>query len=87
MKANTDTATDPLKWRTPVYVRIGRGMREPVEGPHRALLYLSTRWPAERSRCHAHAKFACAAAIEQSGSPERARDAFVAAVIEARIHA
>jgi len=85
MKAKTYSLVDTNKWGATVYLRIGQGMREPVDGPHQALMYLLNRWPAERGRFHAHAKLACLDALERSGSPELAREAFVYAAMEARL--
>lgn len=72
-------------WESPVYLRIGRGMLETVEGPYEALVYLSTRWPAERGPYYDRAKAACNEVVEAYGSVTEARDAFIAAAIEVRI--
>jgi hypothetical protein len=72
-------------WDTPVYLRIGRGSLETVEGPYEALVYLSTRWPAERGPCYDRAKATCSEAVEAYGSMTEAREAFIAAAIEVLI--
>lgn len=72
-------------WQTPVYVRIGYGSSESLHGPNEALVYLANRWPAKRGPYYENAKFACVIAVEQNGSSEIAREAFIAAAIEANI--
>jgi hypothetical protein len=72
-------------WDVPVYVRIGRGFLETIEGPHQALMYLLNRWPAERGPHYERAKTTCATVLEQHGSVAEAREAFIAAAIEVHI--
>lgn len=72
-------------WDVPVYVRIGSGMTETIDGPEEALTYLTKRWPAERGRHYEQASVLCEAATEKYGSLDEARDAFVAAAIEAHV--
>lgn len=72
-------------WDVPVYVRIGSGMTETIDGPVEALTYLSTRWPAERGRHYEQASVLCDAAVQRYGSLLAAREAFVAAAIEAHV--
>ncbi|XAZ24033.1 DUF982 domain-containing protein [Sinorhizobium sp. B11] len=72
-------------WDIPVYVRIGRGMTETIDGPQEALNYLSNRWPAERGPHYERARSACDLAITRFGSLGEAREAFVAAAIEVNI--
>lgn len=72
-------------WDVPVYVRIGRGMTETIEGPQEALTYLTNRWPAERGRYYEQAKAACDDAVARYGSLAESREAFVAAAIEVNI--
>ncbi|MFS2175325.1 hypothetical protein ACCC98_05135 [Rhizobium pisi] len=45
-----------LKWRAPVFVRIGNGFRERVDGPDAALEALGHRWPECRSEVYCEAK-------------------------------
>jgi hypothetical protein len=43
------------------------------------------RWPTERGEKYHAACIACANAVERRGSAEKAREAFVAAAIEALV--
>ena len=36
----------PVTWQSPVFVRIGNGMRERIDGPDAALAALLHRWPS-----------------------------------------
>ncbi len=72
-------------WEVPVYVRIGRGMTETIDGPQEALTYLLSRWPAERGYHYRQAIAVCTETIEEYGSLEEAREAFVAAAVEVHI--
>lgn len=72
-------------WHTPVSVRIGHGQPELINSPHEGLSYLKTRWPIERADKYAAAKRACEAAIDRKGSSQVAREAFIAAAIEANL--
>jgi hypothetical protein len=72
-------------WQKPVQVRIGRGPSETINGPNEALTFLLNRWPKERGQMVENAKYACTMAVERHGSSEIARDAFVAAAIDAYI--
>ncbi len=72
-------------WEIPVYVRIGHGLSETIDRPDEALKYLLTRWPAERGPAYVDAKEACENAIDAHGSLELAREAFIAAALEASL--
>jgi hypothetical protein len=72
-------------WVTPLYIRIGYGSSEKVEGPADALHYLTVRWPAERGERYNLARAMCADALERRASIEEAREAFIAAAIEAHV--
>ena len=85
MDPNTDRVGALTLWDVPVYVRIGRGLTETVDGPHEALAYLSNRWPAERGDHYERAKVACTDVLERYGSLAEAREAFIAAAIEVHI--
>lgn len=74
-----------ILWQTPVHVRIGLGPSETIDGPNEALTFLLNRWPKERGPVFENAKYACMMAVERNGSSEIARDAFVAAAIDAYI--
>jgi|UPI0006921842 hypothetical protein len=70
-------------WNIPVYVMVGDGVSETINGPDDALTYLSIRWPTERGPAYRKAVAACKSAVHQYGSLDNAREAFVAAAIEA----
>jgi len=72
-------------WEVPVYVRIGHGPSEAVDGPDVALTYLLTRWPANRGPVYHSAKKACEDAVEDHGSLAVAREAFLTAAIDASL--
>ena len=74
-------------WKPPVYVRIGDGIRERIEGPDAALATLLHRWPLTNSREFGIAKRRCVDAIARRGSAEGARSAFVEAALAARVFA
>jgi hypothetical protein len=74
---------DEGRWQTPVWVRVGDGMAEPVWGARQALDYLAYRWPAGRGRHYLGAKANCLAATRKQLAPEYARDAFLRASVEA----
>lgn len=74
-----------VQWRIPVYVRIGHGASESINGADEALHYLNVRWPTERGKKYTLACVACANAVERRESPEVAREAFIAAAIEALV--
>ncbi|WP_426232381.1 DUF982 domain-containing protein [Pararhizobium sp. DWP3-4] len=72
-------------WQSPVFVRIGNGMRERIDGPDAALSALLHRWPSSGQSEHVVARRRCVDAIETQGSPETARSAFLDAAAAAKI--
>ncbi|MDF0664150.1 MULTISPECIES: DUF982 domain-containing protein [unclassified Rhizobium] len=74
-----------VTWQSPVFVRIGDGMRERIDGPDTALAALLHRWPSTSQAGYAVAKRRCVDAIAKRGSPELAREAFVEAAVSARV--
>lgn len=74
-------------WPQPVLVRIGYGASEPVQSASEALHYLLRRWPAERGPCYDEAMQACTAASEGTVCADLAREAFLAAAVEAHLRA
>jgi hypothetical protein len=84
-KMDQHTTSNVIEWKTPVYVRIGHGASETINGPQQALNYLSMRWPAERGSRYSQAKAVCAGAVDRTVYSEVAREAFIAAAIEAYI--
>ncbi|MBY3379472.1 MULTISPECIES: DUF982 domain-containing protein [Rhizobium] len=74
-----------IRWKDPVFVRIGNGFRERVEGPKAALEALIHRWPSQSQPEYAAAKCRCTDAIIQHGSAEFARRAFIEAAVAAKV--
>jgi hypothetical protein len=72
-------------WEIPVYLKIGDGVSETIDSPDEALIYLETRWPAERGPSYERAKSACKLAADGYFSLVDAREAFVTAAIAASI--
>lgn len=77
--------SEVILWETPVFVRIGRGMTETIDGPKEALDYLWNRWPAERGPKFEIAKVSCRLAVQHYGSLAEARQAFQDAAVEVNI--
>jgi hypothetical protein len=74
-----------VAWRTPVYIRIGDGIRERIDGPQAALAALLHRWPSTDHREFAIAKRRCVDAVGRHGSTELARDAFTQAALAVKV--
>lgn len=68
-----------------VYVRTGRGMIETIGGPDEALACLVNAWPSEHQKYCALAKLACVGALEGYNTLDEAREAFIAAAVDANI--
>ncbi|WP_343228812.1 DUF982 domain-containing protein [Rhizobium indicum] len=52
-----------IMWKAPVFVRIGTGFRERIEGPDVALHALAHRWPTSDDEVYAEAKMRCIQAL------------------------
>ena len=74
-----------IEWKKSVRIRIGTGSAEAIVGPGEAFIALSHRWPAEHGRHYSDAKRLCRLAIAGNVSSEVARDAFIAAALEASV--
>ncbi|EJB01787.1 Protein of unknown function (DUF982) [Rhizobium leguminosarum bv. trifolii WSM597] len=74
-----------VTWDTPVFVRIGNGFRERIDGPDAALSELLHRWPSNGCPEYAVAKRRCLDAIARHGSPALARSTFIEAAIVAKV--
>jgi hypothetical protein len=74
-----------VQWTAPVAVRIGYGSPEMIENAADALEFLERRWPHEREKQYQAAKQACRGALFHSRSSSVARDAFIAAAVEAYV--
>lgn len=72
-------------WPSPVFIRIGSGMRERIGGPDAALSALLHRWPTGNNSEYLAAKRHCMNAVSQHGSPALARSAFVEAAAAAKV--
>ncbi|EJC83322.1 Protein of unknown function (DUF982) [Rhizobium leguminosarum bv. trifolii WSM2297] len=76
-----------VTWKTPVYIRIGDGMRERIDGPNAALAALLHRWPSTNHREFGIAKRRCVEAIARRQSAELARSTFVEAALAVKVFA
>lgn len=76
-----------VTWEKPVFIRIGDGSRERIDGPDAALSVLSNRWPVRYSRQIETAKRLCLAAITRHGSTALARRSFVDAAVAVKVFA
>ncbi len=72
-------------FRVPVLVRIGHGSSEAVESASDAIHYLQNRWPHERGHHYQQAMRLCKEAAQGLLPTEVAREAFIAAAIEAYV--
>ncbi|MBY3544664.1 DUF982 domain-containing protein [Rhizobium laguerreae] len=78
-------ADSDIRWKGPVFIRIGNGFCERVGGPKAALEALIHRWPSQSHPEYAAAKCRCADAIIHHGSAEFARRAFIEAAVAAKV--
>jgi Protein of unknown function (DUF982) len=76
-----------VTWERPVYIRIGGGSGERIDGPDAALSVLSNRWPLPQSSELETAKRLCLAAITRHGSTALARRSFVDAAVAVKVFA
>jgi hypothetical protein len=74
-----------VTWEPPVFVRIGNGSRERIDGPDAALSELLHRWPSNAYAEFAVAKRRCVDAITRHGNPALARSAFIEAAVVAKV--
>jgi hypothetical protein len=72
-----------VRWREPVWLKVGYGFPEAVRGPRQALNYLTFRWPAPRGTMFEEAEVGCKSALRKELGCEVARQAFVLAAEEA----
>jgi len=78
-------ASVEVRWRAPVWVRVGNGMPEIVRGPKDALAQLQFRWPCFQGASDQDANMKCMAALTKRGLCEESREAFINASIEAKM--
>jgi hypothetical protein len=74
-----------VPWRSPVLIRIGHGSSEAVNNPADALHYMIHRWPQDRGNHYANVMRECKKAAEGLVAGEVAKEAFIAAAIEAYV--
>jgi hypothetical protein len=60
-------ASFEVRWRGPVWVRVGNGMPEIVRGPKDALAQLQFRWPSFQGASYQEANVKCMAALSKCG--------------------
>jgi hypothetical protein len=81
----SDNVIADASWRAPVFLRVGYGASEAVASPHQALDYLCHRWPFERGTHYTNALQCCGSAADGQVPAETAKEAFIAAAVEARL--
>ena len=86
-ESRAEHATDGnhRSWAPAVYICIGNGIRERIEGPKDALEVLDYRWPNIKGQEYIEAKRRCVDAMHGHVSTDFARDGFMDAVIAARL--
>lgn len=72
------------RWSEPVEFNFPSKGSYKVRGPFDALVHMTEQWPAVRGLHFVRARSACRAALAGHKSVDEARDAFEAAVAEAR---
>ncbi|MCD2178142.1 DUF982 domain-containing protein [Rhizobium sp. C1] len=77
--------TFDLKWIAPIRVGVLDDDATVVEGPMQALSLLHDDWPAPGGKHHQTAIQECKLACHELGRSEKAREAFMAAALEAGI--
>ena len=70
-------------WISPVAVALPNGDARIVQSPNEACTLLEGEWPVQAGNHHEHALLLCRSAAKRLTSAEMAREAFVAACIEA----
>ncbi|MCQ4635008.1 DUF982 domain-containing protein [Shinella sp. CPCC 100929] len=73
-------------WKAPVEIHFGMIGTRTVSGPFDALIYLTDQWPNRSGPRFAKARVACKAAVEGRLEAEAAREEFIAAAREVRMH-
>lgn len=74
-----------VRWREPVWVKIGYGIPEGIRGPRQALSYLTFRWPHLRGDHFRQALHQCKLALRNEVECNVARAAFIQAAQEAEM--
>lgn len=77
--------TFDIKWISPIRVALFEDDVNVIEGPMQALSLLHDEWPTAGGKHHQVALQECKLACHELGKSERAREAFMAAALEAGI--
>lgn len=77
--------TFDIKWISPIRVGLFDDEVSVVEGPMQALALLHDDWPSAGGKHHQTALQECKLACHELGKSEKAREAFMAAALEAGI--
>ncbi|WP_083347459.1 DUF982 domain-containing protein [Rhizobium sp. LCM 4573] len=75
--------TPDIPWRIPVKIRLQCGIERTFLGVHDALDFLENEWPLRRGERYNRAVRRCGAALHRKVPAEMAREAFIAACLEA----
>jgi ribosomal 50S subunit-associated protein YjgA (DUF615 family) len=78
---------DPKRWSRPISFQAGRyGEFRTVTNTTEAIVALSTAWPVARGRSLRTAKRTCQQVLSGKRPPYEARNAFIAAAVEANVY-
>jgi hypothetical protein len=72
-----------VPWTLPVTIRLQCGLERTFKGAYEALDFLENEWPLRRGERHEQAMETCLGALKGTIPALTARDAFVAACLEA----
>lgn len=75
--------TPGLSWSVPLDVRLQNGTQHIFTGPYEALDFLENEWPVRRGQKYERAVRLCRGALNRETPLAVAREAFVAACLEA----
>ncbi|MFK0333587.1 DUF982 domain-containing protein [Rhizobium sp. NPDC090275] len=78
---------DPKRWSRPIYFQASRyGEFRTVTNTSEAATALNTAWPIDRGRSLKTAKRTCQQVLSGKRPPSEARNAFIAAAVEANVY-
>ncbi len=72
-----------VRWRVPVRIRLQCGLERTFAGVYDALDFLENEWPLRHGERHQRAMMRCRGALNGFTPPIVAREAFLAACLEA----
>jgi hypothetical protein len=75
--------TIDIPWHQPITVKLQNAIEHRFTGAYDALDFLENEWPIRRGRHYDSAKGLCRAALNRTVATEVAREAFIAACLEA----